>query len=164
MKTEAKVINMREHDLNLLSGNMPRITFKMERTSTPDHAITGARDVYRAMLDAATQLDIESKEYFYCMYLTRANKVIAISQISEGGTSGTVADGKIIFKEALLLGASAIILSHNHPSGNPKPSASDISLTKKISEFARLINMEILDHVIFTPYGKYYSFADEGNI
>lgn len=107
--------------------------------------------------------DMEYKELFYVMYLNRANKVIGIAKISEGGCSGTVADGKIVFQGALLANAQALIIAHNHPSGQLKPSEADRQLTKKMVQFGNYIDLTILDHVILTSE-SYYSFADNGEI
>jgi len=100
-------------------------------------------------------------EEFYAIYLNNANDIIKTKQISIGGMTGTVADGKIIFRHALECKATAIILSHNHPSGKCTPSQTDISLTKSIREFGKCIDLKLLDHLIFTDNG-YFSFADEG--
>lgn len=100
-------------------------------------------------------------EEFYAIYLSRANKVLKMEQISKGGLSGTIADGKVIFNHALINRASAIILAHNHPSGQLKPSEADLKLTKRLQEFGQLINLQILDHLILTR-DNYFSFADEG--
>lgn len=102
--------------------------------------------------------DLQHEE-FYIILLDRSNHVIRYEQISKGGISGTVADGKIIFKLALLHHASAIILAHNHPSGNLIASVQDEKLTKDLKEFGNLIDIEILDHIIFTDYG-YLSLAE----
>ena len=93
--------------------------------------------------------------------LNRANKVKSIELISKGGVSGTVVDGKIVFKKALEQTASAVVLCHNHPSGNLKPSRADMELTKNLKRFGAMIDLPILDHLIITDAG-YYSFADEG--
>jgi DNA repair protein RadC len=82
-------------------------------------------------------------------------------QVSLGGVSGTVVDAKIIFKKALEIPASAIILCHNHPSGNLRPSGADIEITKKVKEGGALIDINVLDHLIVSERG-YFSFADEG--
>ncbi len=102
-------------------------------------------------------------EEFRILLLDRANKVIANLSIGQGGFSGTVADPKKIFKEALANSASGIILAHNHPSGNRKPSDADISLTKKLKRAGDDLEIHILDHIIVTNDG-YYSFADEGSL
>lgn len=100
-------------------------------------------------------------EEFYVLYLNRANYVLQKKQISIGGITGTIADGKIIFKTALELNASGIILAHNHPSGRVNPSEQDRRLTRQLKEFGKLIDINILDHLIIADKG-YYSFADEG--
>lgn len=104
-----------------------------------------------------------SVEHFYTIYLNRANRVIGVKKISEGGVSGTVADPKVILKEALLLNASCLILAHNHPSGNMRPSESDLHLTRKLKTAATAMDMSVLDHLIIST-GTFYSFADEGQI
>lgn len=81
--------------------------------------------------------------------------------VSKGGLSGTVADPKIIFHMALQHQASAIIMVHNHPSGNLKPSREDLVLTKKIADAGRMLDINVLDHLIITDNG-YFSFGDEG--
>ncbi|MBL4625575.1 MAG: DNA repair protein RadC [Flavobacteriales bacterium] len=102
-------------------------------------------------------------EEFWVILLNQNNKVIAISCISRGGVSGTVADAKLIFKVVLEKLASSVILSHNHPSGNLKPSKSDIDLTKKLKAGGKLLDIAVLDHLIIGD-SDYYSFADEGII
>ena len=100
-------------------------------------------------------------EEFKIMLLNRACRVLGVMTISSGGISGTVADPKIIFAAALKATASSIILSHNHPSGNLKPSDSDIRLTSRLIDGGKLLDITILDHIIISSEG-YYSFADEG--
>lgn len=102
-------------------------------------------------------------ESFYMMLLNRANQVLRIELISTGGMSSTVVDGKVIFKKALELSAHAMILAHNHPSGSMMPSEADKSLTKKLVNFGKMIDLTVLDHLIYTDSG-YYSFADEGEL
>ncbi|HNS17354.1 MAG TPA: JAB domain-containing protein [Bacteroidales bacterium] len=105
--------------------------------------------------------DLSHREAFYILCLNRANKVIGYALISIGGLSGTVADPKVIFSTALLAAASSIILAHNHPSGNHEPSQADITLTKKAIQAGSLLDIQVLDHLIITPDGTYFSFADE---
>jgi len=95
------------------------------------------------------------------LLLNRGNRVLGIMNVSSGGVSGTIADPKIIFTAALKSNASALVLSHNHPSGTLKPSQPDISLTKKLVDGGKLLDITVLDHLIVTNEG-YYSFADEG--
>lgn len=102
-------------------------------------------------------------EEFWILFLNRANRIIGKQQISMGGMSGTVADPRMIFKSALDKKALAIILCHNHPSGNTQPSEADLSLTKSLHSAGKILEIAVLDHVIITQSG-FYSFADEGNI
>jgi DNA repair protein RadC len=104
---------------------------------------------------------LELKECFYAMFLNRANKVLGILLISEGGISGTVVDVRSIFSAALKALCSSIILAHNHPSGNRSPSECDLSITTKIKNAGELLDIQVLDHVILLPDG-YTSLADEG--
>lgn len=99
-------------------------------------------------------------EEFWVLLLNRANQLIKPIVISKGGVSGTVADPKIVFKQALEALASGIILIHNHPSGNLKPSQADINLTKKLKQAGIILEIPVLDHLIYTDSG-YLSMADE---
>ena len=106
-------------------------------------------------------------EQFWAIYLKQNNAVIKSEFISKGGTTGTIADPKVIIKQALNLGAKGIILAHNHPSGELKPSGADMNITKNLKDAAKLFEMSILDHLIIgdgQQSNKYYSFADEGII
>lgn len=105
----------------------------------------------------------ESYEQFWILLLNRANKIIEKHCISEGGLTGTVADPRKIFKRALEKNAVAMVLCHNHPSGNIQPSEADIKLTKKLVEAGKLIDIDVLDHIIIGSE-KFFSFADEGLI
>jgi DNA repair protein RadC len=89
--------------------------------------------------------------------------VLGIFEVSSGGVTGTVADPKLIFVAALKANACAIVISHNHPSGNLKPSQQDEQLTQKINQAGKFLDIKLLDHIIVTSEG-YYSFADEGLI
>lgn len=97
------------------------------------------------------------------LILNRANKVMCWYLVSAGGTSGTVVDPKIVFAVALKCHASAIIIAHNHPSGNLKPSQQDVDLTKKLYSAGKLLEISVLDHIILTTE-HFFSFADEGLI
>jgi DNA repair protein RadC len=122
--------------------------------------ITCSKDCYEVLKPYLMDLPHEE---FWVILLNRGNQVLRCERISSGGVSGTVADPKMIFKAALEYLASAIILSHNHPSGNLIPSQADKDLTKKMREAGRFLEIPVLDHLIFTDK-KYLSFADEGLI
>jgi len=115
--------------------------------------------------DVASYLQAElghkQMESFVVVYLNRANHIIRQETISEGGITGTVADPRIILKKALDHHAVSIILCHNHPSGNLKPSKADEQLTNKIKNAAAFLDIQVMDHIIVSEEG-YYSFADEG--
>lgn len=108
-----------------------------------------------------TVLKDHAHEVFAVLFLNKANKVNGYKIISRGGIDGTVADPRLILKEALNHNATSLILSHNHPSGNLKPSPQDVQLTHKIKVAASYFDIKVLDHIIVSDEG-YYSFADEG--
>ena len=101
-------------------------------------------------------------EEFVILLLDRANHVLGKYLVSKGGYAGTIVDAKIIFAGALKASACGIILAHNHPSGNLRPSQQDTRLTKKLLEAGKLLDIQILDHIILSPYNSYFSFSDEG--
>lgn len=103
----------------------------------------------------------ESEERFVVLFLNQANRVICHEAVSYGGYTSTIADIRVILKKALLHGAGKLVVAHNHPSGNPAPSAADRELTNKLRQSAELMDIKILDHLIVAGSG-YTSFADEG--
>jgi DNA repair protein RadC len=120
--------------------------------------IATSRDAYELVY--AELMDIPHEE-FWVILTNRAQRVIKKHQISSGGIAGTVADPRIIFKLALEELATGIILVHNHPSGSLAPSQADVALTTKLKESGKLLDIQVLDHLIIGGKG-YYSFADEG--
>jgi len=123
-------------------------------------SIKSSKDAYLQIKSVFEDLPHEE---FWILCLSRANKVLYKAQVSKGGVSGTVADIKVIFKTAIEQLASALIVAHNHPSGQLKPSNSDIQLTKKLVETGKIMDIPVLDHLIVTDKA-YYSFADDGLI
>lgn len=122
--------------------------------------ITSSRDAYLAMMPHLMDLNVEE---FWVLHLNRANHVIKKERISMGGVSGTLVDPRIIFKSAIQNLSSTLIMAHNHPSGNIQPSKNDILLTRKLVESGKLLEIPVVDHIVFTNE-NYYSFADEGLI
>ncbi|MEX2592369.1 MAG: DNA repair protein RadC [Anditalea sp.] len=120
--------------------------------------INCSQDVYNCMKPF---LFDELVEHFYILLLNRNNQVVKLHKISSGGTHGTLADPKLIFRKALDYLASGLILVHNHPSGNMKPSEQDKRLTSRLTEVGKSLEIPVLDHLIFTDV-SYLSFADEG--
>ena len=136
------------------------ITYKPTQKTIDMAKITCSRDSYNILLSNWGD-NLEYIEEFKILLLNRANKILGIATVGVGGVAGVMVDPKLIFQKALLSNASAIILAHNHPSGNLQPSQGDLTVTKKIINGSVFLDIDILDHLIVTPYG-YYSFADEG--
>lgn len=120
--------------------------------------VSNSREAYNQLAGLMSDL---KHEQFWVLYLNRAGKLLSKVKISEGGTAGTVVDPKLVFSQAINLLASTLILAHNHPSGNNRPSDADIAITKKIKEGAVLLDLFVADHIIICNQG-FYSFADEG--
>jgi len=126
---------------------------------TPETVIS-SKDAYNILKRSLIDLNHEE---FWILLLGQNCKLLGKELISKGGLTLTVADPKIIFGVALRYSATSIMLAHNHPSGNLKPSHEDIMLTKKIAAAGNLLDIKVLDHLIITDTA-YYSFADEGVI
>lgn len=120
--------------------------------------IGSSQDAFQLIYPELADLPYEE---FWVLYLNRANKLIRKTPIGKGGVSGTVADCRLIFKTAIDLLASSMVLCHNHPSGNLQPSEQDKALTRKIKEAGIMLDISLLDHIIVAG-NTFYSFADEG--
>ena len=130
---------------------------RRSQENTVKKKISSSNDAFEILHAELSDLNTEE---FWIILLNRANRVIKKSKISSGGISGTVADTRVIFKSAIDNLASAIILAHNHPSGNLKPSQADINLTKKLRESGTVLDIPVLDHIIIAE-NSYFSFVDE---
>lgn len=130
----------------------------MDRTEQP--VIKSAQQVYEYYYPLLCD---EAAEYSYALLLNQASRVIKNSLIGKGGLSETLVDVRVVLREALINKASSFILCHNHPGGSLRPSRQDDQLTQKVRDAASLMNIRLVDHVIFTTSG-YYSYADEGRI
>jgi DNA repair protein RadC len=150
------------------AGNMKfnivnEIKLSYSRKGNCERSITSSLDavhVFREHFDAE---EMDYRESFFALYLNQVNKVLGIKKISECGISSTLVDVRIIMQAALLCNASGIIVSHNHPSGNLKPSSADIKMTTKIKDAAKTLDIALLDHVILTS-DSHFSFADNAMI
>jgi DNA repair protein RadC len=129
---------------------------RMEQPGTAGDRVTKAMDIVKRF---RPRLLDRSEEEFWALALTRANTVIADLMVSVGGQSGTVVDPKVVFSKALTVRASALVLVHNHPSGNPRPSESDKRLTRDMQRAGKALDLPILDHVIIAGM-HHFSFAD----
>lgn len=140
-----------------------QLTYKSNVRPSQRPKIRTSKDARDVLMGSWDYTKLELLEQFKVILTNRANKVLGIFELSTGGVSGTVADPKLIFAAAIKGAASGIIMAHNHPSGNLYPSQTDIDLTRKIKEGGRLLEIQLLDHIIVTSEG-YFSFADEGLI
>ena len=124
--------------------------------------IHSSREIRDFILEHTDDFLTSLREFFGVVYLSRKNKILGWDlALFSGGIAGTVADVRIILAGALGLGASSIILTHNHPSGNTQPSIADKDITNKIQNAAKVMDIRILDHVIIGIGYDYFSFADE---
>ena len=108
-------------------------------------------------------IDDMRQEHFLVLYLNQSNHALKVECLSNGGTTNVIADPKLIFKNALSLGATCLVLGHNHPSGNPRPSEDDRQLTKKLVAAGKLLDITVIDHIIIGNE-RYYSFRDHGEM
>ena len=125
--------------------------------------VISSEEAYSILLPTFREGTIEYREYAKVLYLNQANEVIAYNTISEGGLTETAVDVRLILQGALLTNATQIILAHNHPSSNLKPSSQDDMLTKKVQKACEIMRVGFTDHLILSPEG-YYSYRDEGRI
>ncbi len=150
-------IRLREVELICLSMALVRLRLEEEVS------LVGIRNSSSAMQILQPKFFAATTERFYCLYLNRANRVMRTELVSMGGISSTVVDIRVIMKRALELGASGILVSHNHPSGNLTPSDEDIDLTQRIRKAGDSLDIRLIDHLIVFE-NQYYSMADEGRI
>ena len=156
-------------DLNCIDENTfiaKEIKTVSYRKKMITHKITSSDDIYKYLVKLRNSLNHDDfVESFYIFVLSRANNIIGWKRISQGGTTGTVVDIKLIAKFATNLLGCSIILAHNHPSGNINPSNSDKQITEKIKNGMNFLEIQLLDHIIISeeePFQTYFSFADEG--
>lgn len=131
--------------------------------SVPKEKISNSSDAADFLRKAMDPDLLNGQEMFLMMCLNRDNKVIAYSHCFTGGTTSVVVDPKVVFRTALLSGATSIIVGHNHPSGNLRPSDEDCRMTKKLVDAGKALTLQVLDHLIITESG-HYSFAEDGQI
>lgn len=120
--------------------------------------VSSSRESYKVLLPFLSDLHTEE---FWAIYLNQNNRVLGKSKLSSGGINQSVVDVRILFKTALEHFSTGIIIAHNHPSGNLKPSSEDLKITKQIAEAGKILNIQLLDHLIIAQ-NSYLSFADEG--
>lgn len=129
--------------------------------NTQKKKINSVQTAYEFLLHSWTPGAMELQEEFKVILLNRSNEALGIYSLSKGGITGTIVDVRLLFAVALKCNACGIIISHNHPSGNTKPSEADISLTKKIKKCSDFLDITLIDHLIITKVA-FYSFSSEG--
>jgi DNA repair protein RadC len=155
-----KLINYKEDATSFYNSVQYRAYKELTRrkVTEPRIKITSSQITYENL----SFLEGYGHEEFWVIYLRQNNTIIKMQQQSKGGIAGTVVDIRLILKDAILCKASAIILAHNHPSGELRPSQQDKDITEKIKQSAKLMDIKILDHMIISGTGGYLSFCDEG--
>ena len=153
-------MNSKILDIDYTVGEV-ELTYKS--TSKSRNKIYSSEDAYKYLLRTYKEGTICYKEYFNVLFLNQSSQVLGYTLISEGGITDTTVDVRVILQAALLTNSVALILAHNHPSGNLKPSRQDMEITKQVKNAAQLMRITVIDHLILTDAG-YYSFADEGQL
>lgn len=138
-----------------------QLIYKTKVKASDRPYISSSKTVYQLALQFWNRDTIEFFEQFKILLLNQSSKVLGIYEVSSGGISGTVVDLRLIFASALKANAVSLIMIHNHPSGQVKPSEADKQITRKVREAGSILNITLLDHLIITPE-TYYSFVDEG--
>ena len=144
--------------------NEIQISYKEKHTTSKSSPIKNSEDMAKLLFEHWNKNTIELHESFKVILLNNSNKVKGIYELSTGGITATIVDLRILFAVILKSLSVGIIISHNHPSNKLKPSEADKQLTEKIKKAAKFFDITVLDHLIITPNGEYYSFADNGLI
>ena len=139
-----------------------RLVYRTKVKASERPQVKCSKDAFDIFMENWDLDSIEQIEEFKLMLLNKSIRVQGISSLSKGGTTGTVVDIKLLLQYTIKSNANAIILCHNHPSGNVQPSESDLNLTRKIKDSVALMDIQLLDHLIIIQEGKYYSMGDEG--
>ena len=150
-------------EIHSIPQEVAEIKVSYSTTSTPKIIITSVNKAFEVLLSLWDLDTIELQEEFKVLLLNRANEVLGIYPLSKGGITGTIVDSRLIFAVALKCNATGILLCHNHPSGNLKPSDADITLTRSIKKCADFLDITLIDHLIITKNG-FYSFSNEGKL
>jgi DNA repair proteins len=148
---------------NLFEVNEVKLSYKTKQKASERPKALNSKASYDILLNCFDSDTIEFRESFKVLLLNRSNQVLGVFNVSEGGISETVVDIRLILQSVILSNASGIILAHNHPSGNLKPSIQDNDITDRVKKACEIMNILLLDHIVITSE-HYYSYADEGKI
>ncbi len=148
---------------NLIKVSEVKLVYKTRYNINERPHIKVSKDAYDVLLNEWDMDIIEHRESSKMLMMNRANRVLGVGPIAEGGITGTVMDTKIIMQYALKANACSIIICHNHPSGRIMPGETDDQLTNNLKEAGKILGIELLDHLIISKI-DYYSYADEGRL
>jgi DNA repair protein RadC len=148
---------LRECVVSYKTKRIPELQLKKIARSDDAHA------VLRKLFELASA-DVSHREMVVALYLSNSNNVVGWHLTGVGGITGCVVDPRVVFSVAVTVGATGLILCHNHPSGKLNPSETDITLTKRFKDCGSLLDITLYDHIIINPAGQYYSFADQGTL
>jgi len=140
-----------------------KLSYKTRPNQSPRVQVNTSADCYKVLIDNWDKGELEHKESFKILLLNQANFVLGIYTVAMGGISDIQVDIRVILQAALLANASAIVLAHNHPSGNLRPSCDDSAITGRIKSAANVVNINVHDHIIVCK-DRFYSFADMGRL
>jgi DNA repair protein RadC len=140
------------------------IIYKSKIPASKRIQIRSSADAFKLFWEHWNLNKIQYLEQFKIMLLNQKNCVLGIADISTGGITSTIIDPRIVLQHALKCHSVALILAHNHPSSNPTPSESDVAVTKKLAEAGKVMDIQVLDHIILCGDGTYYSLGDEGRL
>lgn len=149
--------------MTIYKSKLPELVFRYVPTDYHKVKIKISDDAYKVFKQIWDNDTKEYKESLYVLYLNGANNTIGYSIHSIGGSNSTIVDTANLLREALIATASAIIIAHNHPSGDIKPSKDDDHITKRVNEGCKAIGIRLLDHLIISD-NKYFSYIDEGKL
>ena len=139
------------------------ITYKSKVKPSQRPKLSKSKEVFNLLSKMYDENTVELKEYFKVVLLDQSNKVLGYYDLSFGGIDGTYVDVRHVMQVAILANATGIIITHNHPSGNPTPSVNDRRVTNQIKKASDIMNIRLVDHIIMTRE-TFYSFADEGDL
>lgn len=148
----------------LMNVSEVKLSYKISAKRSEMPIITETNKAKQLMSGLFDQDQIEYRESFCVAFLNRRHRVLGVSRLFDGGVSSCAVDQKVIFQHALLANASAIILAHNHPSGDLTPSNEDRKLTDNICQCGNILGIKVLDHIIVAPDSGSYSFSENGLI
>lgn len=152
-----------DNNRNYLLAAEIELVYKNPVKASDRPKISSAKDAYEVLIHSWNQSEIELREVFKVILVSRANRVLGIYEVSKGGLTGVAVDVRMIFAAAIKCNASGVILAHNHPSGQLTPSSADLQLTQRIKSAGEILDITVMDHIILTSEG-FMSFNMEGII